>query len=207
MEETTTRPTWQSRRDLACWHYALLLPHGDWLQESYVFRVRGLLALGGDFGTPRELRLTTRAKGIDAWAFDLEDRKALHDLGNVLTCMEDLENVEISFAVHYEDPAAAGEQELPEGATVWLALASASIDEVPWLRLRVVLHTDLHAARTRAVNPDNAAIAACNAPRLERFLRGLESALEAQLVAIEAPSYEDQVYRHGFRPPGMSPPP
>lgn len=196
-----TEPTWRIARDLACWHYALPMPgvHGQSLQGSYAFRVRGLLSLGGDFGTPRELRLSTRARGIDAWVFELDDRKALHDLGNVLTCVEDLEDAEISFTLHHEDPAVAGEQALPEGATVWLTLASERGDDVPWLRLRVVLHTDLHAARTWAVNRDNAAAAAHNAPRLERFLRRLESELDAHLVHIDAPSYEGQVYRHGFR--------
>lgn len=195
------QPTWRVARNLASWHYALPVPGVPrfMLQGSYALRVRGLLSLCGDFGTPRVVRLRTRARGRDARVFVLDDRKTFHDLANALTGAEDLEDVEISLAVRYQDPAAAGEQVLPDGATVRLALASERDEEVPWLRLRVTLHTDLHAPRTRAVDRDNATIARCNAPRLARFLGRLETELDAHLVDIDAPAYEDQVHRHGFR--------
>lgn len=189
--------TWRAKSGTASWAFRLAQSTAAYrlLVTRFLHECRG-------FAVPAIVRLATRRDGENALVVDVRDKEQYRRLAAFMDARDDVEDAEISLDLTYES-AEGKEHLLHGGATVWLSPeCEAHDDHRFWLV--VTLHTDLYAFVSWGRNRDNTAVAKRNAPRMETFLRRLEEELGFSLAEIDAPSYQDQAYRYGFRPPGSN---
>jgi hypothetical protein len=194
--------TWRLKSGSASWDYELTDVGGAMRSpsEAYARLLERFLAVCQGFAVPTTVRLTTAREGEDTHVADVRDPDQRSELDAVMMARDDVEDVEISLTLVYEPATGGREESVPGGATVWLSREASPDDGSASFRLLVTLHADLYAFVSWGKQRDNAVLAGCNAPRLQRFLHRIEEELGGTLMDIDAPSYQGQVYQYGFHP-------
>jgi hypothetical protein len=195
--------TWRQKSGAASWDYELAYADRATQppREAYARLLERFLAVCQGFAVPATVRITTASDGEDTHVSDVRDPGQRSKLDAVMMARDDVEDVEISLTIVYEPATSEREETVPGGATAWLSREDNPDDRSAPFRLLVSVNADLYAFVSWGKQRDNAMLAARNAPRLETFLRRIEAELGGTLINIDAPSYQGQVYRHGFRPP------
>lgn len=194
--------TWRLKSGSASWDYELVYDESEPPNLAYARLVGRFISACEGFAVPDTARLTTGSGGEDAHVFDLRDSNQRDQLHATMTATDDVEDVEISLTLVYEPTTFhQGPAMVPGGATAWLSRETDADDRQSPFRLLFSLAADLYAFVSWGKQRDNTVLAARNAPRLEMFLRRLESQLGGMLKDIDAPSYQGQAHAYGFRPP------